>query len=144
MLDPERFIKAARTWLGTRWHHQGRSKKGGVDCIGLCLCVAQECGLDVQDITGYSRRPEGSRLLAALQDRLLPVPLTEKADGDIGLFREQGFPVHVGILSTKNDSPSVIHAHAARRQVVEEALAIFGNPFLVFRIREMQTWRHLH
>lgn len=144
MLDPDFFVKTARAWLGIRWCHQGRSRKGGVDCIGLCLCVAEDCGLQVRDVTGYSRRPEGSRLLSALQDQLLPLSLTEKADGDIGLFRDQGYPVHVGILSTKNNSPSVIHAHAARRQVVEEPLAVFGAPFLAFRIREIQSWRHLH
>jgi len=144
MLDPYVFIKTARNWLGTRWYHQGRSRKHGVDCIGLCLCVARECGLQVQDVTGYGRRPEGSRLLAVLQDQLLPLPLTETSDGDIGLFRDQGYPVHVGILSSKNDTSNVIHAHAARRQVVEEPLAVFGAPFLAFRIREIQSWRHLH
>lgn len=144
MLDPDFFVKTARAWLGARWRHQGRTKKGGVDCIGLCLCVARDCGLQVRDVTGYGRRPQGSRLLSALQDQLLSLSLDEVADGDIGLFRDQGYPVHVGILSTKNNNPSVIHAHAARRQVVEEPLAVFGAPFLAFRIREIQSWRHLH
>jgi len=43
----QQIILQARTWLGTKYHHQGRLKKskagaGGVDCIGLIIGVIDE------------------------------------------------------------------------------------------------------
>ena len=53
----EDIINQARTWLGTKYHHQGRLKKssrgdGGVDCIGLVIGIIDELG--IQDGDGNS------------------------------------------------------------------------------------------
>ncbi len=42
----EQIAAASRSWIGTAFHHQGRTKKttghkGGVDCLGLLVGVAK-------------------------------------------------------------------------------------------------------
>ncbi|MFP3017550.1 MAG: hypothetical protein ACEY3E_01265 [Candidatus Tisiphia sp.] len=75
MISGKDIAAEARTWLGTKYHHQGRLKKsyasnGGVDCIGLIMGVAMELrlvGADGKllakfDETSYSPHPDGVRL----------------------------------------------------------------------------------
>ncbi|WP_169545017.1 C40 family peptidase [Sneathiella aquimaris] len=128
------LIETARKWIGVRWVHQGRSRQQGVDCVGLCHCVATECGISVPDIQGYSRRQDGSALMALLNTSLASIPVRAAGVGDIAVFKDMGYPVHMGILSCQSGTATVIHAHARRRQVLEEALAPYGQPFACFRI----------
>ncbi len=56
-ITQQQIISQARTWLGTKYHHQGRLKKsargfGGVDCIGLVIGIIDELG--IQDGDGNS------------------------------------------------------------------------------------------
>ncbi len=60
-------MEIARSWVGTKFHHQGRRKNVGVDCIGLIVGVAQELGLNVEDKTDYAREPKDGELKAALE-----------------------------------------------------------------------------
>lgn len=135
MSDGQLIVDEARRWLGVRWRHQGRSSQG-VDCAGLCLCVGNALGAEIADSTGYPRRQDGTRLLAYLTDALQPVKKGAQAIGDIAVFNESGFPIHVGFLAEKESIPTVIHAHARRRKVIEEPLAVFGQPAAIFRLKE--------
>ena len=134
MSDGQSVIDLARGWLGVRWRHQGRSRMG-VDCVGLCFCVAQELSLDVEDIRTYPRRIDGSKLRAYLGRHLQPVCPGQMRGGDIGLFRDKGFPVHVGFIARQRGVETVIHAHAGRRKVIEEPLEVFGRPFALYRLK---------
>lgn len=87
-ITPEQIVAQARTWLGTKYHHQGRLKKsakgpGGCDCLGLIIGVIDELGL--QDGNGnpltqadefnYSMYPErvvGKNAPAAILPKLAP------------------------------------------------------------------------
>jgi hypothetical protein len=42
MLSGNTFIAQARTWIGTPFHHQGRLKGVGCDCLGLIVGVAED------------------------------------------------------------------------------------------------------
>ncbi len=136
MVEGLRIVDAARAWLGVRWRHQGRNSHSGVDCIGLCICVARECGYRVPDATGYARRQDGGQLIAVLSSHLSVVPTDQGRQGDVALFRDEGFPVHVGIMALKRGLRTVIHAHARRRQVLEEPLETVGQPLGMFRLKE--------
>jgi len=136
VIEREQIIDAARRWVGTRWQHQGRSP-AGVDCIGLLVVVARELGLEVADVAGYRRRQDGKELLAALRSQLQKQSITNWNIGDIGVFKESAFPIHVGFLGLRDGVPTVIHAHARRRQVIEEALGPYAAPFAVFSLPEV-------
>ena len=83
------IIATARTWVGTRFTHQGRRKAtaqdaGGVDCLGLLIGVAEECGLrfdglaaSALDKRDYGHYPDEARLYTTLAKHLIEV-LTAK------------------------------------------------------------------
>lgn len=136
MVDQDAIVTMARTWIDVRWQHQGRSRAKGVDCVGLCLCVAKDLGVAIDDVSGYARRQDGRELMARLCAQLQPVAFDQRAAGNIALFREGGFTVHVGFLARRDGIMNVIHAHARRRKVVEETLTKFGEPFALFKLKE--------
>ncbi|MAZ04061.1 MAG: hypothetical protein CMN56_13095 [Sneathiella sp.] len=138
MIERGQIIESARGWIGTRWQHQGRSRAGGVDCLGLIVMVAREAGLPMRDVTTYRRRQDGRQLLSGIHRQLENIPTTNWKEGDIGVFKESSFPIHVGFLGLQDGVPTVIHAHARRRQVIEEPLAVYGAPFLVFSLPEVK------
>jgi cell wall-associated NlpC family hydrolase len=115
-LTPERIIAAASAYVGTRWHHQGRST-AGVDCIGLLVLTARDLGLPVADETGYSRQPSGHQLQAALAAHLTPI--AEPEPGAVLLMRFDRDPQHVALMA---DGGDIIHAYATARRVVRHRL----------------------
>jgi len=101
------IIDTARTWIGTPYHHQGRSKSAGIDCIGLIVGVAADLGLKFNDYTDYQRFPDGVTLVAELSKQATQTD--EPHPGDIVCFKITQLPQHVAILSSKN---TIIHAYA--------------------------------
>jgi len=101
------IIEEARTYLGTPFHHQGRLKGVGVDCIGLLTGVAQGLNITHHDLTGYSRHPDGVTLLRELNKAGL-VPIEEAKPGDVLVFwmTRPYLPCHAGILTEQD---TVIH-----------------------------------
>jgi NlpC/P60 family putative phage cell wall peptidase len=128
------IIPQARTWLNTPFHHQGRRKHEGCDCIGLIIGVVAELGVPSRyahadgrpvllaefDERDYAREPDGLRLRAELLKHLTPVPNEAMQVGDILLFRFRENPQHVAFLG---DYPgggfSLIHCYQSAGRVVE-------------------------
>ena len=126
-------IAEARSWLGTRFHHQGRAKKtaahpGGVDCIGLIVGVAN--ALNLKDKTGnlittcdhaaYGHQPDSGKLEHALDAALIVRDAAIIQPADIVLFHFDCAPQHVGIAGQyPQGGMSLIHAYAQARKVVE-------------------------
>lgn len=111
-MTPDALILAARGFLGTPFHHQGRAKGYGVDCVGLVVCAAREAGYAVRDLTAYAREPDGESLVRMIAEQLEPVT-GEREPGDILAFwvLRPGLPQHVGICA----GPTMIHAPIGRR-----------------------------
>ena len=114
-------VAQARSYLGVRWHHQGRSR-AGIDCIGLVIRVARDLGLSSYDITGYGRVPDGKTLRFTMHQQLQPLQ-REPLPGDVLLFAFERNPLHTAIVT---DQPGgglgMIHAYANMRRVVEHRL----------------------
>lgn len=121
-MDSDKILAAARGWLGTKFHHQGRKKNVGVDCIGLIVGVAQELGLHehitTNDRLNYARQPDESELQNALVENLREVDLQV---GAIALFSIDGRAQHVGII-TDYAGCGLIHAYIQAKKVVEHSL----------------------
>ena len=132
-----RVVKQARTWIGTKYHHQGRLKKsdkcnGGVDCIGLVIGVADELAicddknklLSQYDQIGYSMHPEGEKLALSIGAHLSSVELAKMKVGDILLFKFWKDPQHVGILSEHPTGGfGLIHCNSTSSAVIEQPLS---------------------
>lgn len=115
-------VAAARGYLGVPWRHQGRSR-AGLDCAGLVVLVGRDLGLTTYDAGGYRREPDGQRLVAHFRAAMDPVPVSLMVPGDALVFADAAYPCHVGLLAHRSDRPSLIHAHALRRRVIEEPYA---------------------
>jgi len=129
---PAELVACARSWIGTRFHHQGRLKKtalhrGGVDCLGLLVGVAGELDLMDRlgrpfvsgDIVDYSHLPDVEKLRYTLADMMGEVSVDELRLGDVLLMNVDGRAQHLGIVS---DGLGIIHAYAPAKAVVEHLL----------------------
>ena len=131
------IVKQARTWLGTKYHHQGRLKKsvtcaGGVDCIGLVIGIINELNicddqgylLSKYDRLDYSMSPQTTKLAECFSLYLDLVDFADLASGDILLFKFWQNPQHVGIVSDYPTGGSgLIHCHSSSGCVVEQPLS---------------------
>jgi NlpC/P60 family putative phage cell wall peptidase len=111
-------VAQARTWVGTRWQHQGRIKGVAVDCAGLIIGVARELGLADAQVDGYSPLPDGMTLQRYCAQYMQPIRLDEAQPGDVVTMAWDRHPQHIGILT----DVGLIHSYAHGRGVVEHAL----------------------
>ena len=122
MADRAQVVASARGLVGARWRHQGRSARG-VDCVGLVVLVCRELGLSGYDSVAYGRDPDPRRFLGHFTDGgAIRINPRDAQDGDIILFHQQGYPCHVGLRTTRDGAPWVVHATLARGRVVEEPM----------------------
>lgn len=119
MLDREEIVASARSWMGVRWKHQGRSR-AGIDCAGLIIKVAHALEVTDFDSTNYGRQPDGKTLLELFDEHLVRKATRTPEPGDAGLFRESVHPLHCAIFSWRRGRLHLVHGHATRRKVVEE------------------------
>ena len=133
----EDIVRAARGWIGTNFHHQGRLKRsashaGGCDCLGLLVGVANELELSIAegnmllagfDVTDYGHIPDLRRLITVFESLFTPVAMSAMAQGDVALMRFDAVPQHLGIISHHPQGGlGIIHALASARKVVEHRL----------------------
>lgn len=112
--DPELVVASARAYLGTKYHHQGRLIRVGVDCIGILVGVGRTCGAEIEDCTNYSNQPDGKTLIEQCEKNL------KREDGvvpgRIGIFAfDSGMPQHAAIFTPYG----MIHTYTRVRKVVE-------------------------
>lgn len=113
----EIILETARQWLETPYHHQGRVKGAGVDCIGLIIGICHELSLIDFDVTGYDRTPDSTMMMELLEKHCTRTDNPEP--GDLLLFRIRKNPQHVGLMT---DDGGIIHAYQSVGKVVEHPL----------------------
>lgn len=116
MTTDAQFVAAARSYIGVKCIHQGRSRAAGVDCIGLVVLALRDCGIDAPLIADYGRtqayrqfRPELAKYCARVG---------EAGEGIIILYMNS-MALHLGILTAEN---TVIHAPLEGERVKEHSL----------------------
>lgn len=55
-MNDEKLVEVARSYLGVKWKHQGRSR-AGVDCVGLVIIALHDCGIPINARANYGRTP---------------------------------------------------------------------------------------
>lgn len=109
----------ARTWIGTRWEHQGRSDDA-IDCAGLILKVAQALGIFTLEKADYPRMATDEMMLDLCREHLVEISRADLAPGDVVVMR-YGSNRHIGIIGDYvHGGLTVIHAQTMHpRRVVE-------------------------
>lgn len=115
-MTPQDIINEARSWVGTPFHHQGRVKGAGVDCIGLVIGVAHELCISDFDSTNYGRIPNPLVMGKGLRENMIKTDLIEP--GCVLWFAFASAPMHVGIVT----DVGLIHAYSLVGKVVETGL----------------------
>src|ERR1044071_9022478 len=109
LTSPKRahLVATARQYIGTPFADQGRVKGLAVDCVGLVLSVAEDCGMhDIfdrpllrSDYGNYSAQPMGDFVHQEVARRLIPKPIEQMQPGDILTLRVPTEPCHVAFIS---------------------------------------------
>lgn len=115
------IVAEARTWIGVRWQHQGRSREG-VDCAGMVIQVAKARRASTFDKTDYPRHAVDETMLQLCDQHLQRVPLEQLQPGDLVVFAFER-QRHIGVIADYvYGGLSLVHAYAPARQVVETRL----------------------
>lgn len=141
MISRNEIVTKARSHIGTKWRHQGRSPLG-LDCAGLVVVVAHELNISDFDCISYGRRSHGRQFVGIMRDHLVEKPAVNPKPGDIGIFAEPKYPCHTGIFSMRYGVLHIIHAHVSRRKVVEEPYEPHWASKItnLFEYPEVTTW----
>jgi NlpC/P60 family putative phage cell wall peptidase len=114
MIRRQNIITAARSWIGTPYHHQQSCLGVGADCLGLVRGVWRALyGAEAETPPAYSRdwaEATGTEtLIDAANRHLNPIAVAEARGGDVVVFRVRpGVPAkHIGILC---DGNRLVHA----------------------------------
>ena len=117
------LIENARKYINTPFHHQGRVKGFGVDCVGLILCACKDTGINLDDVQGYTNVPHHGLLEEQANKQLIKINIEDIQKGDILLFRFLDDPQHVALVTEINDNNiKIIHAYSKVNKVVEHDL----------------------
>jgi len=135
------IVAYARTWIGTRWVHQGRTPQG-IDCAGLLIKVAEHFELEHADMQGYRRDP-GRAFLQHVKNYSDPIRPRVPMNGAIGIFHDTTMPCHTGIFAVDSETGlvTVIHAESFPKRRVHEQIYSEGNQSLESRLVDIRKFR---
>lgn len=128
------MIGWARAHIGTPYHHQGRSARSGLDCVGLLVLAARHAGFEVEDFAEYGPHGDPRKLVEFMDRNGQQIGLDEVEPGDIlGLCRggRSRLPVHLALRTERG----IVHTDAELRRVTEHG---FSGPW---PSRAVMAWR---
>lgn len=91
-----RCVEIAKSYLGVRYRHQGRSRDG-LDCVGFLKTVSDELGMDIQYPHNYSPTPTSTSITDMVGSYFSEKSIEEIKPGDILTFYFDNKCHHVGI-----------------------------------------------
>ena len=132
------FHKEAHKYIGVPFRHRGRTTRG-LDCVGLLILCAIDCGYDKYKEFAYGREPRNSILEGVLSDHLgEPINRAPKINAVVLMrLRKGGEPSHVGIITTHPHGLGIIHAHGAVERVVYQRL----TEYMATGIAGVYSWQ---
>jgi NlpC/P60 family putative phage cell wall peptidase len=105
-MTADEIVAAARSWLGTPYHHQASVKGVGCDCLGLVRGVYEElCGQPAETPPPYSRdwaeACATETMLEGARRHFIEIDPREARAGDVLIFRLRtgAMAKHAGIIS---------------------------------------------
>jgi NlpC/P60 family putative phage cell wall peptidase len=108
-------VAEARSWIGTPFLHQGRTKQG-VDCAGHVAGVALALNaIDASwktklDAT-YAHVPKVMpEVLQALESCMTEIPKAQAEPGDVLVIGWKSQAPHIGFMGAAYGQPTLIHA----------------------------------
>lgn len=111
-LSIDAAIAEARTFIGCKWRHRGRSQYG-IDCIGLLVMSMAAGGMLMRDRLDYSRTPHMDGLEREMLEHF-GEPVNDPLPGDVVLMAWDGAtePSHVGLIASNGNGLTLIHSYS--------------------------------
>jgi len=133
------IVDEARSYIGTRFIHRGRTRQG-VDCVGLLYLVFNKYVGLPSDYQNYEQQPKTAFVYRTIREYADRITQEEAGPGDVALMHFAGYSTHFGILSDKG----IIHADRMAGCVKEQALDILkgrGRIVAYYRIKGVEPWQ---
>lgn len=138
-----RLVSAAKSYVGVPFVHAGRSR-AGLDCVGLVVAAAKDCGLPVD-----ADRPYSSVLVPGAVEAGLRLTCdlvgedTAIRPADVLLFDMMGVRQHVAMVtSVARDTGDlhIVHAYQTVGRVAEHSLDAHWKSRVhsVWRLKELR------
>lgn len=97
------IVIVSKTYIGTPFHHLGRVKKVGIDCIGITLGVAEELNILLTihpEFKRYGRKAKQRPLLDYMDEQFIKIDNREIGSIAVSWFdRVAKEPSHLGIVT---------------------------------------------
>jgi len=144
----DRVVETARSWVGTPYVHQHRTKGVAVDCVGLVIGVGLEAAVlptwteeAWAPHRGYGRAPNPEHMGRAIRQFLEPLDLDPGSPAPDAAIAFIGWrshlPMHLAIMATAPDGRRMmIHAFQGIGRTVEHG---FVDPWPA---RVVSWWRY--
>lgn len=118
------FHEYAHRYVGVRFHHRGRTARG-LDCVGLVIRCAMDCGYDRYEEFAYGHEPRDSVLQGVLEKHFgVALPRLPRINDVILMrLRRGGEPSHVGIITHHPNGLGLIHTHSMLSCVTYQRLS---------------------
>lgn len=114
------IVEEAYKWIGTPYHHQGRLRGVGVDCVGLLLGITDALGVSLIDKPEFRviRRVVGQDfILGSFREQCVEV--TNYGPGDVLVMwfnRQNRRPQHIAIVVPDG----IVHTYSSVHKVVRQ------------------------
>lgn len=128
----EDIIGAAMHYIGVPFHHQGRNRKHGLDCIGLIVVVLDDLGITVKDTTTYRNPPDQRQFLQSVKTQAKEKSIADRRPSDLLLIAPRRLIHHAAIMISESE---IIHADCARGVEVVGLTAWAGRIRSCFDLR---------
>ncbi len=141
MTRREIFLAEALTWEGVPWRKVGTRREEGVNCVGLLIGIARECGFPQNFITvgeawsNFQRPPWKGAMLQKAKEYLEIIKVSEAVPGDLLLYRMGHEPQHITILTSAKPL-TILHSLKAAGEVKNSTVSPGMILTMAFKIRE--------
>jgi cell wall-associated NlpC family hydrolase len=126
MLERQQFVDVARSWIGVKYQHQGRTRKG-VDCIGLILGVSSELGVQLIAPDNYAPSPASNLVLKYADAQGVTIENKKLELGRIAVLWgiDSNEAQHFAVVGEYNGRQTMIHAFSRQGKVIEHSWDTF-------------------
>ena len=120
----QQVLTQARSYMGVRFKHLGRTREEGLDCFGLIIRVAWDLGLSSFTLAGYHRIPHPASVRAHCQKQMTEKPVYQMQPGDVVLMAHRQWVCHLAFIGDLGRPFSLIQADSDKPGVSEVSLTL--------------------
>ena len=140
----KKVVETARSLVGTKWRHKGRSKHS-IDCVGIIVYSFAAAGVEIIDRKHYGREPWKDGLDEVLEKNFCKkLDKKERRGVDVAIiwFDDMPAPSHIGIIAKHPyGGLSLIHSYSMQNTVEHFIDDVWYNR--ISHVYRYQKWQSL-